>query len=88
MKSMKCSHAAKPGSQISRLQRLRHRSPELRVLVDGSHPVGVRGGVVVAPSLAVTLDEGPTAEVLQAGTGRSQRLPGSVGASISMLMEK
>ena len=52
------STATDPRPQVARLEGLGHRLFELLVLVDGGEPVGVCRGVVVAPALAVALNEG------------------------------
>ena len=61
--------ATDPGLDITGLQSLWHGLLEHLVLLYGGHPVGVGGGVVVTPTVAVTLYERPRSVVLQTGAG-------------------
>ena len=71
--------------QVTRLEGLGHGLLKLLVLIDGGEPVGVCRGVVVAPALAVALNEGPRAEVLQAGAGAGQVLAGALRTGVGVL---
>ena len=60
-------------------------SPEHLVGVYGGQPEAVGVAEVVAGSPAVALDEGSTAELLQAGAGGGQRLAGALCSCTGVL---
>ena len=72
-------------SQVAGLQSLWDRFLEHAVLVDGGHPVGVGGGVVVAAAVPVALDERPRAEVLQTRPWRRKGLTCSIRTGVGVL---
>ena len=72
-------------SQVTRLESLRDGFLEHAVLVDGGHPVGVGGCVVVATPVPVALDERPRSEVLQTRSWRRKGLSGPICTSVSVL---
>ena len=72
-------------SQVAGLQSLRDRLLEHAVLVDGGHPVGVGGGVVVAAAVAVALDEWATPEVSETGARGGQALTRAISSGVRVL---
>jgi len=70
--------------QVTRLESLRDGFLEHAVLVDGGHPVGVSGGVVVASTVPVALDERPRSEILETRSWRRKGLSGPIRTSVSM----
>ena len=64
---------------------MRHRLAEHLLLVNGGHPVGVGGGVVVAAAVAVALDEGATPEVSETGARGGQALTRAISSGVRVL---